>query len=292
MTKPVFDCYTLLPACGNAPTITAEQMSRFLYSEIGSGYAKKIADILNECHEPYNGALQTTYVEPYVAPIEDRTHWAKGDVVRCLSLPGRSTSLFFGEVGKEYTISGNLADNGISDVNFEGGGSGARERFTLVRKAKPAFLPIERPVRRYDVEAGDVLLYCGGGNTGNADGELVVGQEYTVESTDCGNIYLDLPTWNRSEGIYNYFSGLDFSFVRRPGFAKVRDGYVKNGDVCWWLCRQGPERFIVGEEGTMRRLNMENYPQCYQKAEPKKTEGYDYILKGISSQNTPVGEPL
>lgn len=65
MTKPKFDVHSPLPGSDDAPIITAEQMSRFLYSHIGSGDGKKIAEVLNGCNTPdYYGALQVTYVEP------------------------------------------------------------------------------------------------------------------------------------------------------------------------------------------------------------------------------------
>jgi len=158
----------------------------------------------------------------YVAPKEDRTHWAAGDVVRCLSrtLSGdRNGYTFFGEVGTEYTILEPYADNGVSDVLFEGGGSGARERFTLVRKAPPKRLPIERPVRMADVEAGDILRYCGVDDDHDSWPELgsevvVVGiSQYGQLMYSCVNKRGE--TTNKQYAP-DYCVAQGFSFVRRP----------------------------------------------------------------------------
>ena len=65
MTKPQFDAFAPLPGSDDAPVITAEQMSRFLYNHIGGADSKKIAAILNGTNTPdRHDALQVTYVEP------------------------------------------------------------------------------------------------------------------------------------------------------------------------------------------------------------------------------------
>jgi len=239
--RPIFDSTKPIPGYQDAPPITAEQMSRFLYSGIGSGAAERIAKELNEAGEAWGGPewLQTTYVEPpkpYVAPVEDRTNWGKGDVVRCLSrtLPGGDYE-HYGVVGQEYTISEPLRDNGVSDVAFEGGGSGARERFTLVSKAKPTRLPIERPVRLADVEAGDILLYCG---VEDHHGSWpAIGSEVVVQGiSQYGNLQYRCTTKSgeviERQNAPDYCVAQGFSFVRRPFKAGEAVMYTNQSEAC------------------------------------------------------------
>lgn len=135
---------------GIAP-LTIPQLNTVLSNLPGGGSSsdRKAAGLVSNLM--YSGMVEDHAVaEPAVdyLPNEDRTHWAPGDVVRCISpyLPGTKgkdyVSKCYGVAGQEYTISGYCGGGTYKqtcDVMFEGGGAGARTRFTLVRKAKPVF---------------------------------------------------------------------------------------------------------------------------------------------------------
>lgn len=218
MTKPVFDAYTPLPGSENAPIITAEQMSRFLYSDIGAGYGKKIANILNECHEPYSGALQTTYVAPE-PPVTSVRGFDIGATVY-----SKTNKTWTGPMtvdADQYTV----LDKYVACVHPRRGRGGFSHTELTTDETqgygyvppKPAFLPIDRPVRIKDVEVGDVLRFCGDA-TGtpwlSSYDNIGLGTEVVVKEVDAlwnsGHVRL---VEDNGSGLW---AGRYFSFVRRP----------------------------------------------------------------------------
>jgi hypothetical protein len=61
--------------------------------------------------------------------------------------------------------------------------------------------------------------------------------------------------------------------IKRAGTIKVRDGYIKPGDMVWWRGEEGPER--VNSNSSGHAHNILNYPQVYQIAEPKRKTVYE-----------------
>jgi hypothetical protein len=121
-------------------------------------------------------------------------------------------------------------------------------------------LPIDRPVRIEDLEPGDILRYCG--IVDDHESWPIIGSEVVVKSAGSGVIRYSCVTKNGTEvpnqPAPKHCVAEGFSFVRRPGFAKVRDGYVKNGDTVYWLGYCGPEKGTVGE-WAWERSNREHH---------------------------------
>lgn len=291
MTKPKFDVYSPLPGSDDAPVITAEQMSRFLYNHIGAADGKQIADAINGSNTPdFYGALQVTYVEPQkvfhgftigqtiyannpggyrmfaVSTVhDDQTGCKRWDTphiairgsegsrgivpVTDFSATKPVTSVHGFDIGATVYSKRNSAWTGPmivapeseqdSDASwewvtcihpiFKSGGFPANELTTDVTESKgyeppkPAFLPIERPVRIEDVERGDVLMFTSNeqwASTEGAphDGFPALGSEVVVNFVQQNRPFLNyVCTTGRGERVESQFCSPDmFSFVRRP----------------------------------------------------------------------------
>ena len=241
MTKPVFNVDEPVTGYKDAPVITAEQMSRFLYCHIGRATALRIAAELNGGNlADYYGALQTTYVAPepvptsiygfefgatvysktnrawtgpmVVSPLEDQTD-DQYSYVLCQH-PSRGRGGFF---ASELTLD-------------------ETESYGYV-PPKPTRLPIERPVRLEDVEPGDVLLYCGVAN--DHEGWPIIGSEVVV----VGNKYYGgsgityscttkQGTKIEAQGASGHCVAQGFSFVRRPFKAGEAVRYKADATAC------------------------------------------------------------
>lgn len=179
---------------------------------------------------------------------------------------------------------GQAAKGYYADLLKEWNGVGAIE--DMPEPPAPLFLPIDRPVRVADLEPGDVLRFCYSEAAVKRDGKAhggyaVLGSEVVFKraAPARGALVYSCVNGDGREVPDQHCSADMLSFVRRPGFAKVRDGYVKNGDTVWWLGSQGPQRGVVGDAywEASNRANITECPWAYQKAEPAKRESYIYL---------------
>jgi hypothetical protein len=60
--------------------------------------------------------------------------------------------------------------------------------------------------------------------------------------------------------------------IKRVATIKVRDGYIKPGDMVWWRCEYGPEH--VHSMADTHMANILAFPHVYQIAEPKTKVTY------------------
>ena len=214
MTKPKFDVFSPLPGYNDAPIITAEQMSRFLYSGIGSGFAKEIARLIND-DSIWDGQLQVTYVEPQKVfhgfTIGQTIYAKQPDGYRMFAV----ATVDDDQKGCDtwgvphIAIKGDDGSRGIVAVSD----------FSAT-PPEPKRLPVERPVRIADVEVGDVLLYCG--VKGDHAGWPKLGSEVVVGGTTRDGRSLYYSCTNKSGAVIksqhapDYCVAQGFSFVRRP----------------------------------------------------------------------------
>lgn len=340
MTKVQFDVCEPLKGSKDAPVITAEQMSNFLYQGIGSGPGKEIAGILNKA-AIWAGQLEVTYVEPkpatahgltiggtyylrdqeqydgfFKGPIKvlgtyedhlksecrgvgnlaegkvwsDKRCWfMAADLVAELPKPALTTRLGFTEgetvyslrsqgkapesiFGGPMTITQRQFDVGdtVIAVTAEGheGGFSASD---LVRELpKPTSIPIERRVRVHDLEVGDVLRFCGE-PCGDCGGAAVLGQEYNVTATFSSSFYVNIPGWENGT-----FTGLGWSFVRRPGYVKPKQR-LPYGVA---LVKEDRTKWAVGD--ILRVIEGDRYDH---QGKDYFIDGEDYIIVGIYKDN-------
>jgi hypothetical protein len=224
MTKPQFDVWNPLPGCENAPVITAEQMSNFLYTHICSDAGKQIAAAINATNTPdFYDALQVTYGAPVttvygfdigataysktnrawtgpmvVAPAEEQEEEHEGDqswkYVTCIH-PRFKRGVF---TASELTTDG-------------------AESYGCA-PPKPTFLPIDRPVRIKDLEPGDVLRFCYEDNgIAPHDGYAVLGSEVVFKRVSRGGDIVYRCTNGQGNIVEDQHCPAKlFSFVRRP----------------------------------------------------------------------------
>lgn len=249
--RPNFNHTSPIPGYQDAPIITAEQMSRFLYSGISSGAAGRIAKEINEAGFAAVGGgewLQTTYVAP-TPPVTHIYGFDIGTTVYSTN-KGWGFSTGYGP----YIVKREAGNH----VGMECGSSFPPGYLTTNETLsagyvppKPKRLPIERPVRRKDVRPGDILRYCGapGQDYFIDNGYLTVGKEYVVGP----NISIDYDVATK-QGVVRGYWGITgiltgWSFVRRPfkeltkadmvpgNRYRIRKGYqgggtcFKDGDV-------------------------------------------------------------
>lgn len=74
-------------------------------------------------------------------------------------------------------------------------------------------------------------------------------------------------TQEQMQEIAQYFN------LEIPIMLKVKDGFVKIGDKCWWRCEDGPQEFTV-EEDNDHWDNMLKYPNAYQIEKPNYVISY------------------
>jgi hypothetical protein len=219
MTKPKFDIWSPLPGSENAPVITAEQMSNFLYNHIGNEASKKIADAINGTNTPdFYGALQANVAPPkeykegfeigstvyYCGPESCNRDWC-GEPIRIVK---GGLGLRGAMISQPHRIGAFLRQELTTDI-------------TKATKAKPKRLPIERPVRMKDVEPGDILLYCG--VVEDHESWPVIGSKVVVVdnkySGGSGITYSCITKQGAKvshQGAPGHCVAQGFSFVRRP----------------------------------------------------------------------------
>ena len=219
MTKPKFDVWNPLPGSDDAPIITAEQMSRFLYSHIGSGDGKKIAEVLNGKVTDFKGALQVTYVAPVTtvhgfdigATVYSKTNraWTGPMVVApAEEQEGDQSWKYVACIHPRFKLGGFAASELTTDETESYG----------YAPPKPKFLPIDRPVRVKDLEPGDVLRFCYEDNgIAPHDGYAVLGSEVVFKRVSTGGDIVYRCTNGQGNIVEDQHCPAKlFSFVRRP----------------------------------------------------------------------------
>lgn len=214
MTKPVFDIFEPLPGSGDAPIITAEQMSRFLYNHLGSADSRTIAGILNNTNVPdVYGALQVTYVEP-------QTVFHGFTIGQTIYAKEAEGYLMFA-VATVHEDQGGCEQWSTPLIAIKGS-NGSRGIVPVSDFAdtppKPARLPIERPVRIADARPGDILRYCG--VVDDHASWPVIGSEVVVTGTYRGGLAYRCTTKSgaviKNQHAPEHCVAQGFSFVRRP----------------------------------------------------------------------------
>lgn len=76
--------------------------------------------------------------------------------------------------------------------------------------------------------------------------------------------------------------------LKRVGTIKVRDGYIKPGDMVWWRASGGPA-YVNSTEGS-HGTNIIEFPNFYQIAEPKRKTVYEDCTIMTNQQRADIVE--